>query len=226
MRRVDYETRDGWHHITDQYGEVRVCQANPDAKAYPLPALLDVVPMERLGPWTQRKVLRAWGDYEAGVRFFEADQAGGVAELPIGNVATGWREFLHEAIHEAVSVDEAGTPVLNLHSVEAMRSDLGRVGVPRSMADRFLVSLVNITRSGHNAHFLSPAFKRFILGGSTALGLLFVGLGLGWVLGIDMGADPLISSWWYDSNARRFVVPVLLVLGSWFYVRATRGGGV
>ncbi len=216
---VQYQTVDGWHRFTDQRGELRICEANAHVQAYPLPSLVDLLPLHELGRRTRKKLFEALGGYSDGVRFFEAVQGGGVVELPLGNVANGWRDIAQECINLCVTEDERGTAVVNLHAVQAMRDDLGHVGVIQSMVDRFVVSLVNVVRAGPNSQFLKPAFQRYIFNPATSTMLFFVGLGLGMFFGIDLGSHPAIASWWYGYDAGGYVVPALMGLGAWIYLR-------
>ena len=220
---VEYVAQDGWYYFTDPHGEPKVCKQNPEARPYPLTELGALLPLE--GNWITRRIVKRAIEslaYEGGsLRFFEGVN-GAVAELPVGNVVNGWRDFLHDAASQAVTHDDDGTAILNLHSVPAMRDDLRKVGVKQSVTDRFLVHLVNLTRSGHNAQFLKPNLLRFLLPAGAATGLLIVGLGIGIIFGVDMGADPLISTWWYDSNIRTYLTPSLLLFGGFLYLRYAR----
>lgn len=218
---VHYQTVDGWHQFIDHNGDPRICEANPAIAPYPLPALLDLLPLDRLDRRTRKRLLDALGDQESGARFFEAGRGGGIVELPLGNVANGWRSIVHEATDLAVTEDERGSPIVNLQAVQAMRDDLGRVGVAQSICDRLIRSLVNVVRSGHNAHFLNPGFKRHILGGAgMAAGLLMVSFGFGVFVGTDLlGSNPVIAEWWYRYDAGSFLLPVTMGIGAYLYLR-------
>lgn len=221
---VRYYTRDGFHVFWLQ-GEPHFVKDAPDIAPETITDLGELVEPDKL-PWLMRKgVERRHAQIRStGLILRRFEQIGsGFIELPVGNITRGWASFWSEVHERSVTYDADGQPVPkikidgnDLVSVNALETDLKRLGFDAARSKGIIDVGVGVERVGHAEAFLRGNIVSFLLPSSESLESMVPYLAYGLFLGFELGSSTPLGDMYTSFNRAWVLLFITVGVGGWF----------